>query len=397
MVAWATLEVIIMQTIRTLSVSYLAYFAVLGAFVPYIGMFLDHRGLNSAQIGTLLALVTGMRIIGPNLWGLLAARRNDPVGVMRLGAMLATLGWCSTFVDYGYWALLLGLALYSLCWTAILPQLESAAFHFLQNDTARYSKVRSGGSVGYILLVVGSGVALEHYGAGFLPYGALLFLLLMLAALWQLPSYQPQRGAQDVPLFRFRNLWRHRGFVAFMAAAFLLQVSFAPFYSFFTLYCRDLGYSGTSSGLLIALAVAAEIIAFYFAGKIIGQRALGQVLLWCYLLTAVRWLLTGWLGHHPWVLAASMLLHAFSFAIAHSCAMQFIQQFFQAAERGRGQALYAGLIYGGGGALGAYLAGQSWQDGQGAALTFSWAAACCVVAALLVAWQARPQASIAAD
>ncbi len=164
-----------MQTIRTLSLSYLAYFAVLGAFVPYIAMFLDHRGLNSEQIGTLLALVTGMRIIGPNLWGLLAARRNDPIGVMRLGAMLATLGWCTTLVDYGYWALLLGLAVYSLCWTAILPQLESAAFYYLRNDTARYSKVRSGGSVGYILLVVGCGVLLEHFGAGALPLAALLF------------------------------------------------------------------------------------------------------------------------------------------------------------------------------------------------------------------------------
>lgn len=373
-----------MQTIRTLSVSYLAYFAVLGAFVPYIGMFLDHRGLNSEQIGTLLALVTGMRIIGPNLWGLLAARRNDPVGVMRLGAMLASLGWCSTFVDYGYWALLLGLALYSLCWTAILPQLESAAFYYLNNDTARYSKVRSGGSVGYILLVVGSGMALEHFGAGFLPYAASLFLLLMLAALWQLPAYQPAQLSHDAPVFRFRRLWRHQPFVCFMAAAFLLQVSFAPFYSFFTLYCRDLGYSGTSSGLLIALAVAAEIVAFYFAGKIIGQRSLSVVLVGCYLLTALRWLLTGWLGSEPLVLAGSMLLHAFSFAIAHSCAMQFIQQFFGAAERGRGQALYAGLIYGGGGALGAYLAGQSWQDGQGAALSFSWAAGCCALAALLV-------------
>ena len=374
-----------MQTIRILSLSYLAYFAVLGAFVPYIAMFLDHRGLNSEQIGTLLALVTGMRIIGPNLWGLLAARRNDPIGVMRLGAMLATLGWCTTLVDYGYWALLLGLAVYSLCWTAILPQLESAAFYFLHNDTARYSKVRSGGSVGYILLVVGCGILLEHFGAVALPLAALLFLLLMLLCLWQLPRYQPQPADNTTTPLRFRTLWQHRSFVAFMAAAFLLQVSFAPFYSFFTLYCRDLGYSGTGTGLLIALAVSAEIIAFYFAGRIIGERSLSRVLVYCYLLTALRWLLTGWFGAQPLVLAGSMLLHAFSFAIAHSCAMQFIQQFFQGAERGRGQALYAGLIYGGGGAIGAYLAGQSWQDGGGAALTFSWAALCCVLAAGLVA------------
>ena len=37
--------------------AYFAYFAVLGVFVPYIGLFLDNRGLNSEEIGLLLALV----------------------------------------------------------------------------------------------------------------------------------------------------------------------------------------------------------------------------------------------------------------------------------------------------------------------------------------------------
>ncbi|MDZ7903684.1 MAG: hypothetical protein U5L01_14560 [Rheinheimera sp.] len=73
-----------------------------------------------------------------------AERRGDPVWVMRFGAVLATLGWCSSFIDGGYGLLLVGLSIYSLCWTAILPQLETSAFHYLENDTARYSKVRSG-------------------------------------------------------------------------------------------------------------------------------------------------------------------------------------------------------------------------------------------------------------
>ena len=372
-----------MQPTQSLSLAYLAYFAVLGVFVPYIGMFLDHRGLNSQQIGTLLAIVTAMRIVGPNLWSLLAAKRGDPIGVMRLGAVLAACGWCSTFLDAGYSMLLLGLALYSLCWTAILPQLESAAFHYLNNDTGRYSKIRSSGSVGYILLVVLSGAALEQFGPGFLPGAALLFLLLMLLALWQLPAFSLQAGSAEVAI-KFRSLWLHRPFVLFMAAAFLLQLSFAPFYSFFTLYCRDLGYSGTVSGLLIALAVAAEIVAFFYAGKILGTRSYPLLLGTCYLLTALRWALVGWWGHIPLVLAASMLLHAFSFAVAHSCAMQFIQQFFPPAQRGRGQALYAGLIYGGGGAVGAYLAGWTWQDGAGSQLSFGWAAGACLVAFGLV-------------
>lgn len=367
---------------KLLAFAYLAYFGVLGVFVPYIGLYLDSRGLNSHDIGLLLAIVTGMRIIGPSLWAQFAERRGDPVWVMRFGAVLATLGWCSSFIDGGYGLLLVGLSIYSLCWTAILPQLETSAFHYLENDTARYSKVRSAGSVGYILLVVLSGYLLEQFGPEFLPASALLFLLLMLVTLWQLPKFELGH-AENGAAVKFRLLWRHRAFVVFMLAAFLLQVSFAPFYSFFTIYTRDLGYSGTASGLFIGLAVAAEIVAFYFAGKVLNNRSYRNLLSLCYGLTAIRWILVAFFAAQPLVLALSMLLHAFSFALAHSCAMQFIQQFFPKPQRSRGQALYAGLVYGGGGAVGAYICGWTWQDGAGSTLSFLLAGGAAFAAAML--------------
>jgi PPP family 3-phenylpropionic acid transporter len=371
-----------LSTPQTLSLAYFAYFAVLGVFVPYIGLFLDNRGLNSHDIGVLLAIVTGMRILGPSLWAALAAKRRDPIGVMRFGAVLATIGWLSSFYQGGYWSLVLGLAVYSLCWTAILPQLESSAFHYLDNNTSRYSKVRTAGSVGYIVLVMLGGWWFQQTGPQMLPHSALLFLLLMLATLWLLPKFQLSTESDAAP-FRFRQLWRHSAFVKFMLAAFFIQMSFAPFYGFFTLYTRDHGYSGTEAGLLIALAVAAEIVAFYFAGKILAGRSYQKLLGFCYAVTAIRWLIVAFCADHALLLAASMLLHAFSFAIAHSCAMQFIQQFFPQSQRSRGQALYAGLIYGGGGALGAYIAGLSWQDGAGSTFSFVLGATFALLSALL--------------
>lgn len=366
----------------TLSLAYFAYFAVLGVFVPYIGLFLDGRGLNSHDIGVLLAIVTGMRIVGPSLWAALALKKRDPIGVMRFGAVLASLGWLSSFYQGGYWPLVAGLALYSLCWTAILPQLESAAFHYLNNETARYSKVRTAGSVGYIVLVMLGGWWFQQTGPQMLPHSALLFLVLMLMTLWLLPKYRLEPPANAEPL-RFRRLWTHGPFLKFMLAAFFMQMSFAPFYGFFTLYTRDLGYSGSDAGLLIALAVAAEIVAFFYAGRILAGRSYQKLLGLCYGVTAIRWLMVAFVADSGWLLAASMLLHAFSFAIAHSCAMQFIQEFFPEHQRSRGQALYAGLIYGGGGAVGAYVAGIAWQDGAGSTFSFVLGAGCAFLSMLL--------------
>ena len=108
--------------------------------------------------------------------------------------------------------------------------------------------------------------------AGFLnPYrgrvlAALLFLLLLLLSLFLLPRASLATEHNSEPV-RFSVLLKNGVLLRFMLAALLLQVSFAPFYGFFTLYSRDLGYSGTQTGLFIALSIVAEIIAFYFAGS----------------------------------------------------------------------------------------------------------------------------------
>jgi len=124
-------------------------------------------------------------------------------------------------------------------------------------------------------------------------------------------------------------------------------------------------------------------MAFYFAGSLMRNRSYRLLLSVCYGLTVLRWFLLAGMADNVWWLCFSMLLHAGSFAIAHSCAMQFIQQFFPKKLRSRGQAMYAGVIFGGGGAIGAYFSGVLWQNGNGAALTFSIAALLALAATLL--------------
>ena len=362
--------------------AYFTYFGVLGIFVPYFGLFLDGRGLSSADIGLLLAIVTASRIVGPSVWALVAERTGKPLQVMRYGAILASLGWLSSFADYGFWPLFGGFALFSFFWTAILPQLEVSAFAFLNDDTQAYGRIRTSGSVGYIVLVMLGGWLFERYGSEFLPLSALLFLLLLLCSLFLLPkvTVNAELSSEHVS---FTKLIKNTVLVRFMLAALLLQMSFAPFYGFFTLYSRDLGYSGTQTGLFIGLAILAEIVAFYFAGSLMRNRSYRLLLSVCYGVTVIRWYMLATVADNVWLLCFSMLLHAGSFAIAHSCAMQFIQQFFPRKLRSRGQAMYAGVIFGGGGAIGAYFSGLLWQNGTGSGLTFTVAALLALAATLL--------------
>ena len=55
-----------------LSNFYFLYFAFIGAFAPYFGLYLKSLGFSAFQIGVLLAVNPVARIFGPNIWGWLA-------------------------------------------------------------------------------------------------------------------------------------------------------------------------------------------------------------------------------------------------------------------------------------------------------------------------------------
>ncbi len=369
------------QTNFCLSASYFIYYGILGIFIPYMGMFLDHRGFNSIDIGYLLAILTVTKVFGPQLWASFADKTGRQAGIIRLGAALS----CGCvmllpFVNH-FWWLAFSLGLFSMFWTAILPQLEVLTLNSIKKQISRYSQIRLWGSIGYIALVMLTGYLIEWLSADVLPWAVLSLLLGFL--LFFAPIRQPAADSNDRDIST--SFWRSTltpTFIAFFISALLLQMSFAPFYVFFTLYLENLNYSGMQTGIFISLGVLAEIFIFMVAGRLIVEYGIRTILTVALLLTGFRWWVTGYYADVWWILAIVQVMHAASFGLTHAASMQFIQHYFKAGQQSRGQALYVGGAFGAGGALGALLAGFLWQNGAGAAQTFNFAAVAALLAAL---------------
>ena len=75
-------------------------------------------------------------------------------------------------------------------------------------------------------------------------------------------------------------------------------------------------------------------------------------------------------------------MHAATFGSSHAVAVELVRRFFKGYQ-GQGMALYSGVSFGGGGALGAILSGLLWDFG--AEVTFLMAVAASLVA-LVLAW-----------
>ena len=337
--------------------------------VPYLGVFLDARGFSSADIGQLSAFITLSRIIGPYLWALVADYSGKNLATLQIGCLLSVLTLCLVMVVEGFWALTLVIGLMMLFTTAILPQIEVLTMSCVQGNSTRYGRIRLWGSVGYIVLTIFTGSMIDRFSAEAPVVITMVVLGLLFLVSLKLVEVETSNKAQQ----NGEPIWpkiKTPVFICFLLSALLLQVSFGAYYGFFALYARDLGYSGQATGWLIAVGVIVEVGLFVVAGNVIRTCGVKWVLVLSMGLTALRWAILASLAHNIYWLVFSQMLHAFSFAMTHAASIHFIHQYFDKNFQSRGQAIYISIAFGIGGAIGNFWAGNFWQQGAGAQLTF---------------------------
>ena len=369
-----------------LSAFYLCFFAVLGALAPYWGPYLRAEGFSAAEIGQLIAILHGTKIIAPNIWGWIADYSGRRMWVVRLGSLLAMLSFSGVLVGSGFGWLALVMAAFSFFWNAALPQFEANTMNHLGGADHRYSRIRLWGSVGFIVAVLLFGELIDLFGIQVLPW----LMLVVFVALWvsaqAVPdASQASRGTRQEPIVR---VLARPEVLGFFGACFLLQASHGPYYAFFSIYLEDLGYRSGMIGLLWALGVVAEIVLFLVMHRLMPRFGAGVLMLSAIALAALRWVLIGAVPQSLPALVVAQSLHAASFGVYHAVGIHLVNRFFTGRHQGRGQALYSSMTFGAGVAVGSLVAGLLW-DVIGGAATYYLAAGVAVGAFALAAVSLR--------
>lgn len=366
-----------------LSGFYFYYFALLGALVPYWGLFLRERGFDAVAIGELMAILMATKIVAPNVWGWLGDQLGQRMRIVRLASLVSVLVFLGMFWAEGFWAIALVMTLYSFFWNASLPQFEVVTFTYLRDRVARYARIRVWGSIGFIVTVVGLGVLVEWRGPEIvLPAVLVIFVAIWLSSLLvRDPAPEPHTDEQT-PL---TEVLKRPAIAGFFVAVFLMQVSHGPYYAFYSIYMKDHGYAATLIGQLWAIGVLAEVGLFVVMHHLLERFGARRVLVASLLLAALRWLLIGYLADSLFALLIAQLLHAATFGTFHAAGIHLVHHYFRGRHQGRGQALYSSVSFGAGGAVGSLASGYVW-DGIGPGATFALASVVAVAGAL-AAWR----------
>ena len=377
-----------------LSGFYFFYFATLGGFLPYWGLYLESEGFSPSEIGQLMALLVGTKIIAPNIWGWIADHTGKSIMIIRVATFTSALAFAAVWAGEGFWWLAWVIIVFSFFWNAALPQVEAVTLSHLHQNSHQYSRIRSWGSIGFIVTVLGVGRALDYLDITNLP----VLIVSLLAALWLTSQLIPE--PDDVGKVGGQvsvgSILCKPYVIAFFIVVMLNQMAHGPYYVFFSIYLGQHGYSGIATGMLWSVGVLAEVVIFAFMHSILKRVSLKTILLFSMLAGAVRWLLVGFAVDSLAGVVVAQLLHAATFGSAHVASIHLVHRFFAGRHLGKGQGLYSSVSFGAGGAIGSLFSGELWST-PGPEVVYAVASFTCLVAFLIVLFWVREDEPGASD
>jgi PPP family 3-phenylpropionic acid transporter len=378
-----------------LSLFYTAYFLVIGIQLPFWPVWLESRGMTSAEIGLVLSVSLWVRIVTIPVAGVVVdttGNRRGALIVLSASSLAASLMYPP--ID-GFWPILLVTVLVSAFFSPVMNLGDNLTLLIARANRLDYGRMRLWGSISFIAAAGLGGVTAAAQGPESVLYLLIGGVALTAAASCLLPK-PPSKSASS-PLAgtagrgRVMMLMTDPAFLLFLGATAAIQSSHAVYYAFGTLHWRELGHSEAVIGWLWAEGVIAEILLFAFGTALGARLNPARLLMVAGLAGLVRWTGTAMAESVP-ALAVLQVLHALTFGAAHLAAMQYIARAIPIDRSATAQALYGALATGMCTALAMILAGAAYDRlNAGAYFTMAAMASAGVGLALLLTMRERAE------
>ncbi|HHO70566.1 MAG TPA: MFS transporter [Halothiobacillus sp.] len=370
---------------------YFAYFGGLGVLLPFWAPYLAERGFSAVEIGGLMAVLMGTKLIGPPLVGWLADHTGHSMRWVQAAATLAVVLFGFVWGVDNFTGMALVMLAFGMAWNGMLPQLDVVTLNHLGTQSHLYAPLRAWGSIGFIVAAIAIGPMVDWFGLAVVP----VLIWLALTMLWLITLTLPD-ATTPLPQDAAASFWQvfaQPVVPLFLLASFLINAAHGTYYAFYSIHLSEHGYAQWLIGALWALGVAAEVVLFLLMPWLLARFGAWGLFMTASVLTALRFLLIGLLPNSFTLVLLAQLMHAASFGITHAVAIGFIHRYFVGRNQSRGQAILSSVSYGAGGAAGLYAAGVLWSW-YGAEVAFAVMAGLGLMAGMLLLGQARAMALV---
>ncbi|ASY63183.1 putative 3-phenylpropionic acid transporter [Sinorhizobium sojae CCBAU 05684] len=312
-----------------------------GFAMPYFPVWLSTLSLSDFEIGVVLAVPMFIRVITAPLAGVLADRLGERTIVLIWSGCLSLATAFILFFAHSFWPVLVIYALQSAVYSPYLPIVEAIALSGVRRWGFDYAHMRVWGSIAFIgATMLGGWMTGLIGGAMVLPAMAVGFGLTIVMALAAPRIGRPRRPSPITAITEPPpQSLRQSDLQLLLIGVTLVNSSHAMLYAFSAIYWQSIGYSGTQIGILWSAGVAAEVLMFFFARRIIRRFSVWAMIFSGCLLAVARWLIFPMeLGFSGYFIL--QCFHAFTFAIMHTGMQHKLVERVSEEQEASAQGLY---------------------------------------------------------
>lgn len=341
--------------------------------IPYWSLYLQHRGFSATEIGQLMAVFLVTKLIAPNIWAMVAdnitAKHGSSLHILKFASFVTFALYCLMYWANGFWPIAIVMLSFCIFWNATLPQLEAATLNHLKDRRDQYGRIRLWGSVGFIVMVQGLGLVMDKTGpSAILPAGAIALLSVFFASFLMRDSKRNAgviTSASDTQKPELETKVKltslvNKNVVFLLLLCVFMQISHAPWHTFFSIYLEGYGYSKSTIGALWSVGVVFEIIVFIVGYRLLTYFRLSSLLSFTFLIAGIRWCMVAAFPESGWLILVTQIMHSVTYGLYHSVMINLVDRLFKGRYQIRGQALYSSVTFGLGGAIGSVASGYIW-------------------------------------
>lgn len=323
---------------------YFFFFSTYAVITPFFQVFLRARGFDESQVGVLQAIFALAGALGSVGVGHLAdrfgMRRTLLLGsLVASAAALAPMSWLGADT-FGLVALLV--AMFGITYKSTIPLADALAASELADPTHEYGRARAAGSLGFIVMlwIIWIFNLIDKTSSTsilicFLVTGAIsLPFMRALPDRHKAAAHKETRGSGHFDT----------GFWLLMGVVFLGQLGMASHYSFFSLFLDDV-YHVDNPGWIWSLGAFFEMPMLFCGGLLLRRLGVTGMLACSLIAIAIR--MSVYAAAPPLAaIVAAQGLHAFTFGMSHTAAIELIRRKVPRARQGLAMTLYASIVLG---------------------------------------------------
>lgn len=331
---------------QRLALYYAVLFATIGSVGPFFALWLDHKGIEATMIGMIAAAPSVAMVLTTMRIGAWADRLADWRTAVLLGNWAIFLINCLLLLSNNAWFILVVWTIGGVLMMAKVPIMDAASLSVTRRRGTDYARVRVFGSIGFVMAVVAAGALFDRTGMQAFIWVLLAGCIARILASHALPRLRtsepvPQSPADSVAQDSGGSLYQ-TGILLTIAGSALINASHAFFYTFGMLQWSASGISESTSSILWASGVLAEILLMWLFASV-SKRVSARV---CLIIAGgagvLRWSITAQQPDLAW-LFFSQLLHAATFGLLFLATANFISRRVSDSSAARGQAFSATL------------------------------------------------------